>query len=516
MTFTNEKIVAIFLLLGYLCFVNCQKWDLERVDFLEISMETVEEIQASSIVAKGTIKGLSTTIIAEHGHCWSSDNEMPLIEVDDKTTLGIRGGNGTYLSNIQDLQSNQQYFIRAYAIWEDKTYYSAPLSFRTGIELTTDSIFYLAGSEGHLFGTIQNLDGNVDILQHGHVWSTKSTLPTILDEKSSLGSTSKNGAFYSHFENLPIGFTIFFRTYVQLTNGQIFYGKPLSINTIPANVWVQLKDFPGGFGWSEPSVFVIDNKAYFGTGEQNGTLQNKFWVYNPIMDSWKKLKDFPGVLRRQSTSFSINDKGYMGLGRVNIFPYQLNDFWEYDPITDNWVEVMPFPERRSDHEPSFVLQEKGYVFLSDKNQLFSFDPNQGNWTSTGLFEVLNRRNYAVTFVLEENAFIATGRSRSSGTNEFWRYDLINNEWIQKTAFPGEKRYAAFGFVIDGKGYLGGGFGATTFDEIRDFWSYDPISDKWEAKPDFVGKPTTFLTAFSIGSRGYVHHWDGTFWVYISR
>lgn len=59
-------------------------------------------------------------------------------------------------------------------------------------------------------------------------------------------------------------------------------------------------------------------------------LLNDAWMYNPISNSWSQLEDFPGKPRAGATVFVIGNKAYFGTGRSNPGGL-LNDFWEFDP-----------------------------------------------------------------------------------------------------------------------------------------------------------------------------------------
>jgi len=75
-----------------------------------------------------------------------------------------------------------------------------------------------------------------------------------------------------------------------------------------------------------------------------------------------------------------------------------------------------------------------------------------------------------------------------------------SQWTQKADLTGGKRYEAFGFSINGKGYIGGGIDLAT---KKDFWEYDPLTNSWSQKADFGGGETNLATGFSIGNKAYV-------------
>ncbi len=75
-----------------------------------------------------------------------------------------------------------------------------------------------------------------------------------------------------------------------------------------------------------------------------------------------------------------------------------------------------------------------------------------------------------------------------------------SQWTQKADLTGGKRYQAFGFSINGKGYIGGG---TDLAVKKDFWEYDPGTNTWSQKADYGGGETELAAGFSIGNKAYV-------------
>ena len=79
-----------------------------------------------------------------------------------------------------------------------------------------------------------------------------------------------------------------------------------------------------------------------------------------------------------------------------------------------------------------------------------------------------------------------------------------DEWVRKTAVPGEPRYSAVGFSIGDKGYVGMGDGKyVERGYYKDFWEYNPVNDTWTRKADYGGGGNMNPTAFSIDDKGYV-------------
>ena len=62
-------------------------------------------------------------------------------------------------------------------------------------------------------------------------------------------------------------------------------------------------------------------------------------------------------------------------------------------------------------------------------------------------------------------------------------NYAQNTWKKKADFGGLGRWAAVGFSIGSKGYIGTGVnGTSTF--LSDFWEYDPATNAWTQKADY--------------------------------
>lgn len=101
------------------------------------------------------------------------------------------------------------------------------------------------------------------------------------------------------------------------------------------DTWVEKASFNKVQNFVSPTIFSIGTKAYlsFGTTDPPVTegVYDNFWEYNSGNNSWTQRTDVPGGQRRFSRSFSIGNKGYVGLGSGNNFNEIHSDFWEYTP-----------------------------------------------------------------------------------------------------------------------------------------------------------------------------------------
>ena len=106
-----------------------------------------------------------------------------------------------------------------------------------------------------------------------------------------------------------------------------------------------------------------------------------------------------------------------------------------------------------------------------------YDINLDIWTSKNNF-IGNDRHHPYYFSLGDYAYVGFGHGSMFGPgsnpssnayiyNDFYRYDPINDSWLQLTDFPSEARVAGTQFSYNGKGYILSGDGDDH--EPLDFW-----------------------------------------------
>jgi len=116
------------------------------------------------------------------------------------------------------------------------------------------------------------------------------------------------------------------------------------------------------------------------------------------------------------------------------------------------------------------------------------------------------RYAAVGFSIGNKGYIGTGETRYSINNyafkDFWEFDPSLNTWTQKADFAGAGRHDAFGFSIGTKGYIGAGRDSIG-NYLQDFWEYDPSLNIWTSKANFGGVSRELTSYFVIDTIAYV-------------
>lgn len=271
--------------------------------------------------------------------------------------------------------------------------------------------------------------------------------------------------------------------------------------------WSVIKD-GDKFYRTGAAAFSINGKGYVGMGENVNSgmwyvVYNDLNEFNPATGQWKKLADMPAMEREDVIGFSIGDKGYIGLGN-NASGFYFTDLWEYDPDTDSWEQKADFPGEARYEPACVVIGEKAYVGLGftsdDKRDFWQYDPALDQWTRVS--DCPGSGGGYMGFCIDGKGYFTSGHSGSGVySGVVWRYDPEKDEWARMSDFPGSLRSLPVSFEINGFGYIG--TGQVSSRSLKDFWRYHADEDKWVRVSDLTTDGRYFARSFIIGNKAYI-------------
>ena len=91
-------------------------------------------VSSDTATVDGIISDLGSGNITAHGHVWST-SPAPTVALTTKVDYGARLETGVFTSTLSDLAANTEYYVRAYATYNEGTEYSNEVSFTTPEEL---------------------------------------------------------------------------------------------------------------------------------------------------------------------------------------------------------------------------------------------------------------------------------------------------------------------------------------------------------------------------------------------
>lgn len=286
--------------------------------------------------------------------------------------------------------------------------------------------------------------------------------------------------------------------------------------------WLQ-KDTVNGSPKSSSSSFVIGNRAYVVAGTDDFEYKRKLYSYRADQDDWDTEVSLGGeggngLERVGATAFSLEQggqmKGYVCMGQTQTIAF-MNDLWEYDRSTEAWTQKANFTGAPRREAVSFVIENIAYVGTGNsagglKKDFFAYDPSTNSWEQVADFAGTARRA-AVGFSMDSFGFIGTG---DDGTlrQDFWMYNPQTDEWIQKANFPGGARSGACGWAAFPVCYLGTGEDANHIFH-KDLWEYNYYLNNWTQRAELPGPGRKNAIAFYLDGWGFIGtgYNNGTFY-----
>jgi N-acetylneuraminic acid mutarotase len=286
--------------------------------------------------------------------------------------------------------------------------------------------------------------------------------------------------------------------------------KSSNTTTLLGN-WIKRSEFEG-VARTAAASFVINDKAYVGTGYDGLNRLQDFWMYDVDQNQWTQKAAFKGPARSNAVGMAVSGMGYVGTGYDGI--NKMNDFYQYDPNANAWTPKAPFAGSGRYGAVAFGLKDRGYISTGyDGNWLkdnWEYNPATDSWTQAQSI-TSGKRTDASVFVINNKAYVCMGTANSSAVTDFYVFDGDTKQWgplnaianVSDQSFDDLYNFAGSGaaaFAMRGKGYIVAGIKGTYSAAT---WEYTPETDRWVQKTDFEGAPRTGATGFTVKDRGFV-------------
>jgi hypothetical protein len=198
----------------------------------ELSISAATNLGASSATLNATIISAGAPAYSERGFCYNKTGNPATS--DTKRPVAAGDATGSYSLSVTGLDFQTAYYVRAYAIQNGVSVYSADvISFTTtwtNAEVSTAAPADVGATSATLRGAVTNA-GNPEYSERGFCYN-KTGNPTISNKVIAAGTGE--GDYSLDISNLDIQATYYVCSYV-LQNGAPIYGNTESFTT----VWVE-------------------------------------------------------------------------------------------------------------------------------------------------------------------------------------------------------------------------------------------------------------------------------------
>jgi hypothetical protein len=197
-----------------------------------VTSDSINGVTFNAATAFGNVTFDGNIAITSRGICYGTTQNPTAAG----TKVIVSGTSGAFSANLTNLLSNQQYYIRAFAINAVDTAYGAQLSFTTLpppviATLTTTAISAIATTSAISGGNITS-DGGATVTARGVCWATTAN-PTTANSFTTDGSGT--GSFSSTIIGLSSNTTYYVRAYATNYAGTA-YGNQLNFTTAASAV----------------------------------------------------------------------------------------------------------------------------------------------------------------------------------------------------------------------------------------------------------------------------------------
>lgn len=381
-----------------------------------------------------------------------------------------------------------------------------------------DSTLRIGVNSVEVEGEIATLETSTEVLLVGHCWSSTNKIPQYNEKNTTKVRNLKNiGKFRSVISGLNMQTTYYVRAYiVTQTNNKIDTGYSPNIKEITTqrgeNMWIQ-KANVSEIGREGAISFVIDGKAYFGTGNNGAECFYDFWEYQSESGTWVQKANIPyKTAQTNSVGFAIGKYGYVagGVKYSNGKVEKTRTMWRYNSQTNIWDKAADFPSEFCKSSSVFVIDGKAYVgggkSTFEGTQFFCYSPSTDIWRQ--IAPIPQRVSEAAAFSVNGKGYVCTGVSENKVQNFVFEYEPMSDKWTRKADFQGQARNNAMSFVLNNEGYIAGGCNSNIF--FDDCWKYDAINDQWIEMKSNVALQRANGIAFSLeNSYNSTHVFVGT-------
>ena len=173
-----------------------------------------------------------------------------------------------------------------------------------------------------------------------------------------------------------------------------------------------------------------------------------------------------------------------------------------------WDQVSSFIDDGRHHPITFGNDEFGFVISgSFMDEVYKYDKLNDIWIQMQNIP-FSGRGYSYGVSIANKAYMGFGTtSNNTFPTDWWEYDMNNDSWIQLANFPGDGRQHPAMIVVNNNIYMG--CGGNGNGNLGDWWEYNITLNTWIQKSNIIGNNRHHPYYFGIGDYAYVGFGHGS-------
>lgn len=397
------------------------------------------------IISFSPIQGTFGDIVTIHGYNFNLRKEENIVMFEDAQAIVLSASNNSLTVSVPE------------GITKKLNKISVTVNLRTGqaenvYNIIPPSIEYISPASQYINSTFNIKGNNFNPMLNGNKVILGNVQGQVLDATKTNLVVQINDSVYTS-RSFPVE--------VRVAEQSVYSVGSLVL----LDRWLRKAPAPEGADY-QSTPFSSENAGYI---LLRGSKE--IWKYDPKVNKWKQLSNFPGAARYNAFSFTIDNFAYIG-GGYNINSQLLNDVWKYNFNADSWSQVSSIPiDALSSVGLSF--NNKGYVCTNASTANFiEYNPNTNDWTE--LPDLITAEHGArgiadAGFTIGDKIYIYVS-GNSTGLHQLYEFNTSTSSWSQKAdMIDFGIRTDLSGFTSGNKGYIIGRYLIHEYDNITDTW-----------------------------------------------
>ena len=477
------------------------------MEFISVEPKSNEAQVIARVVSIGDAS------LVRRGFCWNRTGD-PQADVDNTLLVAIGSSGGLpFVGEIRSLESNQVYYVRAFAENSFGIAYTTSYQFITSSDMPTvitlDPISVSNGSA--IFGgTILDV-GASNVTRIGVCYAANKANPTIYDTNveiiinSPITEMHSPYTFYTEaITELKGGTTYSIRAYaINGTGGGVPQYADAKILQTPPIFTQESESFKGETRIEGSSAyFVIGERGYLLGGDIGTNYSNSLWSYNPVLNNerWLELNKYDGGSMKWQSAAVMETRVYV-LGGLGVGLDVKDDFYVYNNADNLWFPRSKGPDAAYSRAGFALNNEVFYVGgMKDtaNNEVWGYQVYLNMWSQKADFPVNQYGGVALT--IDDNVYVGLGKNTSGvGNKQLWRSSGSLTTWSPEPVGTDLSGNVLAGVVCNKKIYV---IDKSPFNEYFIF-EYDPAGQVWKRKSKLPSHYWNILFMYTIRDRIYI-------------